>query len=122
MNEFDLKKALSCIDVKADWIGIREVKETTTYRIVRDLRPESNNINIDHGIMIEVLVDGQFGYYGTHNLSYESVDGWDANLWVKNLTDEKYEMFYLDAQAYFGTDSILYGPPRTFGIDFRYSF
>lgn len=56
------------------------------------------------------------------NLSYESVDGWDANLWVKNLTDEKYAMFYLDAQAYFGTDSILYGPPRTFGIDFRYSF
>ena len=56
------------------------------------------------------------------NLSYESVDGWDANLWVKNLTDEKYAMFYLDAQAYFGTDSIIYGPPRTFGIDFRYSF
>ena len=56
------------------------------------------------------------------NLSYESVDGWDANLWVKNLTDEKYAMFYLDSQAYFGTDAIIYGPPRTFGMDFRYNF
>ena len=73
MNHFDLKKALDNIDINADWIGIREVKETTTYRIIRDLRPESNNINIDHGVMIEVLVNGQFGYYGTHNLSYESI-------------------------------------------------
>ena len=61
----NLKKALSNINIKADWIGLREVKESTTFRIIRDLKPASNNISIDHGIMIEVLVNGQFGYYGT---------------------------------------------------------
>ena len=54
MNNIDLKKALDNINIKADWIGLREVKETTTYRIIRDLNPESNNMTTDHGIMVEV--------------------------------------------------------------------
>ena len=37
------------------------------------MNPASKNTSTDHGVMVEVLVDGQFGYYGTHNLSYESV-------------------------------------------------
>lgn len=73
MNNIDLQKALQKIDVSADWVGLREVKETSTYRIIRDGNPESNSINLDHGIMVEVLVDGQFGYYGTHKLDYDSI-------------------------------------------------
>ena len=41
MNNIDLKKALDNINIKADWIGLREVKETTTYRIIRDLSANS---------------------------------------------------------------------------------
>ena len=70
----NLKKALNNINVKADWIGLREVKESTTYRIIRDLNPESNNTTLDHGIMVEALVNGQFGYYGTHDISYDSIN------------------------------------------------
>ena len=74
------------------------MKETTTYRVVRDLKPASNNISIDHGIMVEVLVDGQFGYYGTHNISYDS---------IKNATDKAY-LQALNASKYsihkFSTD------------------
>ena len=75
MNNIDLNKILSKLrsESNADWIGLREMKETTTYRVIRDLKPASNNTSIDHGIMIEVLVNGQFGYYGTHDISYEAI-------------------------------------------------
>ena len=73
MNNINLKKALDNINISADWIGLRKVKETTTHRIIRDLKPEANNTSIDHGIMIEVLVDGQFGYCGTHDTSYDAI-------------------------------------------------
>ena len=74
MKNIDLKKALNNINLKAEWIGLREVKETTTYRVIRDLNPESNHTNLDHGIMVEVLVDGQFGYFAINNISYESIE------------------------------------------------
>ena len=73
MDSLDLKKILSKINVNADWIGLREVDETTTYRVIRDLNPESDSTLVDHGIMVEVLVNGQFGYYGTHMLNEESI-------------------------------------------------
>ena len=73
MSDFNLHKTLSLIDVKVDWIGLREVKETTTYRIIRDGNPQTNSKNIDHGVMVEVLVYGQFGYYGCNNLNQESI-------------------------------------------------
>ena len=74
MNNINLQEALRKINVPAEWIGLREVKETTTYRVIRDGNPESNNIDIDQGIMVEVLVNGQFGYYGTHKLDYDSIN------------------------------------------------
>ena len=54
MENLDLKKILSKINVKADWIGLREVNEETTYRVIRDLNPESDSTFVDHGIMVEV--------------------------------------------------------------------
>ena len=100
MNNVDLNKILLKLrsNSKADWIGLREMKETTTYRVIRDLKPSSNNVSIDHGIMVEVLVNGQFGYYGTHNISYDA---------IKNATDKAY-LQALNASKYsihkFSTD------------------
>ena len=73
MSDFNLHKALSLISVKADWVGLREVKETTTYRIIRDGNPQTNSKSIDHGLMVEVLVNGQFGYYGCNNLNQSNI-------------------------------------------------
>ena len=73
MSELNLHTALSAIDIKADWVGLREVKEATTYRVIRDGNPQTNSRNIDHGVMVEVLVDGQFGYYGCNNLNNENI-------------------------------------------------
>ena len=78
----NLKKILDSIKIKADWIGLREVKESTTYRVIRDLNPESNSTSIDHGIMVEVLVNGQFGYCAFSRTSTFHVEtpGWTLNL------------------------------------------
>ena len=73
MESIDIKKILSKINLDADWIGIREVNEKTTYRVIRDLNPESDSTSIDHGVMVEVLVNGQFGYYGTHKLNESAI-------------------------------------------------
>ena len=74
MSKLNLQDALSAIDIQADWIGLREVKESTTYRIIRDGNPQANSRSSDHGVMVEVLADGQFGYYGCNNLDHGSIE------------------------------------------------
>ena len=56
----DLNAVLNSIDIKADWIGLREVCENKTYRFIRDLNPQSNTRISSHGVMVEVLSNGQF--------------------------------------------------------------
>jgi predicted Zn-dependent protease len=72
--QFDLKAALSHIDLPdATWIGLREVREINTTRYVRDRQPQSNGRSLSHGLMIEVLVDGQFGYASTNYLDLTNI-------------------------------------------------
>ena len=88
----NLKKALENINIKADWIGLREVKESTTYRIIRDLNPESNNTVLDHGIMVEVLVNGQFGYFATNDISYSAINQPAESAYTQALNASKYSL------------------------------
>ena len=73
MSDINLNNALSAIDIKADWIGLRQVEETTTYRVIRDGNPQANSRSIDRGVMVEVLADGQFGYYGCNNPTHSNL-------------------------------------------------
>ncbi len=73
MSNTQLYDALSAIDVKVDWVGLREVKENTTYRIIRDGNPQANSRDVSHGIMVEVLSEGQFGYFGCNSLAPEKI-------------------------------------------------
>ena len=41
MEQINLKKALQKTKIKAEWIGLREVKEISTQRLIRDLNPGS---------------------------------------------------------------------------------
>lgn len=69
----DLKPLLEGIDVPAEWVGLRYVDERTTYRAVRNQHPEENFSNRSRGIMVEVLVDGQFAYAATSQLTTKAV-------------------------------------------------
>jgi len=93
MKNFNLKEALNRISVKADWIGLRKVKESTTYRIIRDLNPESNNTSLDHGVMVEVLANGQFGYCATHDISYDSINKAAESAYNQAINASKYSIF-----------------------------
>lgn len=69
----DLQAILSRIDVKADYIGLRYVKENTSFRLVRDGKPDANTRESKQGLMVEVLVNGQFAYYGTSRMDAQGV-------------------------------------------------
>ncbi len=69
----DLIKILGQLDVKADWVGLRYVDESTTFRWLRDGHPQANDRSNSQGLMVEVLVDGQFAYYATSRVDIVSV-------------------------------------------------
>ena len=73
MTNLNLQDALNNINISADWVGLREVKETTTYRAIRDGNPQVNMRDTNHGVMVEVLYDGQFGYFGCRNFDTKSI-------------------------------------------------
>ena len=72
MNE-PLENLLNKIDIPADWIGLRQVTETSTLRYVRDGKPQSNGRTQTKGVMIEVLAKGQFGYCATNHITPENI-------------------------------------------------
>ena len=71
MGSEKLSNLLQLIDIQADWIGLREVKESTTYRCIRDGNPQANTKDSTRGILVEVLSEGQFGYYGTNKINQQ---------------------------------------------------
>ncbi len=64
----ELTKAIAQLNVPADWIGMRVVKETATSRYVRDGLPQTNGKSFTLGAMLEVLVNGCIGYAATNSL------------------------------------------------------
>ena len=71
--DINLNHLMSAVDVPAQWVGLREVYEAHTPRMIRDGVPVANGRSATHGIMVEVLVDGQFGYFGTPNMTPEGI-------------------------------------------------
>ncbi|WP_017652403.1 TldD/PmbA family protein [Fortiea contorta] len=63
-----LTKAIAQLNVPADWIGIRVVKETADSRYVRDGLPQANGKSSTTGAMLEVLVNGCIGYAATNSV------------------------------------------------------
>ena len=46
----------------------------------------------------------------------------DADFWVKNLTDKKYVTYGSNQMLQYGYATYFYGNPRTFGLNVRYNF
>ena len=69
----NLKSIFKNLKSNADWFGIRKVFESNTYRMIRDGNPQANSTGISHGIMVEVLKNGQFAYAASSDMSLESI-------------------------------------------------
>ena len=93
----NLKDIISRLDINADWVGLREYKENTTYHVIRDKNPLSNGTSIDHGIMVEGLVNGQFGYCATHDISYDSINKAAESAYNQAINASKYSIFSLQS-------------------------
>ncbi|WP_413613127.1 TldD/PmbA family protein [Bdellovibrio sp. HCB-110] len=69
----DLQRTLNSVRNDADWVSLRHVTEKTTFRNVRDEKTDRNSISFDQGIMVEVLVNGHFGFAGTSDLTESGI-------------------------------------------------
>lgn len=65
----DLQRTLQSVKNQADWVSLRHVTEKTTVRSFRNEKPDRNHVSYDNGVMVEVLVDGHFGYAGTSDIT-----------------------------------------------------
>ena len=88
----NLKDMLNAVNVPADWVGIREVYEAHTPRMIRDGVPVANGHYSTHGIMVEVLVNGQFGYYGTPDISKSGIERASRNAYNQAKEASKYAL------------------------------
>lgn len=99
MNEVDLNKLLGAVDVPADWVGIREVREVNTTRYVRDENPQSNSRSASHGLMVEVLANGQFGYCATGRMDDASVAESARKAYRQALAASEYAVYSFSEDA-----------------------
>ncbi len=68
-----LQQALALLDIPADWVGFRALREDNHYRSQRDGHPEGNRRSCHQGVMVEVLHKGQMGYASTNHLTIASL-------------------------------------------------
>ena len=61
----NLKKILSSANSNADWIGLRYVEENQNILSTKKHSLDNVQRNTTKGVMIDVLIDGQFSYYAT---------------------------------------------------------
>jgi predicted Zn-dependent protease len=68
-----LKQLLSNLDIGVDYISLREVKNKSITMYVRNELVENFHSSEDRGLMIEVLVNGQFAYAATNSFEPSEV-------------------------------------------------
>jgi predicted Zn-dependent protease len=116
LAEFDLVHALALVRSEADWIGLRYVEEQTHRRTVRNGRPEHNAVNLERGVMVEALVDGQIAYAGTSDLSDGGIRGAARRAASLARASSRIKVFpFSEAQRPKATGT--YQSPRRLGLD-----
>lgn len=71
MNLKEILNSLS--DLKAEYISLREVKSRALSMNVRNEVFEGLSTSEDHGLMIEVMMNGQFAYGATNSFELEEI-------------------------------------------------
>ena len=67
--------------------------------MIRDGVPVANGRYATHGIMVEILVDGQFGYYGTPDISKSGVEHASRNAFDQAKAASKYSVHSFTKEA-----------------------
>ena len=92
----DFKKILSKVDYPADWVGLRYVEEVQNTLSTKNSDVDSIKRMSSKGVMIDVLVDGQFAYYATPHLDEDHIVQ-AINTACKNAkVASKYSIFQFD--------------------------
>lgn len=68
-----LKELLSSLNVKADYISLRSVYNKSVNVSVRNEVLEGVSNSVDHGLMVEVMIDGQIAYGATNSFLLSDV-------------------------------------------------
>ena len=68
-----LKNLLNTINIDVEYIALREVESRSLSLGVRNEIFEGMNTFFDHGIMVEVMVRGQFAYAATNSFEPSEV-------------------------------------------------
>jgi predicted Zn-dependent protease len=69
----NLKNLLTSLDIGVDYIALREVQTRSTSLAVRNEIFEGMTTSEDHGLMVEVMVKGQFAYAATNSFDLSEV-------------------------------------------------
>ncbi|NJN88177.1 MAG: TldD/PmbA family protein [Leptolyngbyaceae cyanobacterium SL_7_1] len=69
----ELSRVLESLNFSVEWVGLRAVQESIANRWVRDGLPQRNGTSLNQGVMVEVLVDGQFGYSAVNSLDPDRI-------------------------------------------------
>lgn len=65
----DINKLFREYSGQCDWLGLRRVQKKSQWRSMLDLRPDKNSTEVERGLMMEVVLDGQLSYAATSDLS-----------------------------------------------------
>ncbi|XFA72481.1 TldD/PmbA family protein [Thermosynechococcaceae cyanobacterium Okahandja] len=93
MSEPNLDALFNQIDLPLDWLGLRYVEETVTTRSARDGHPETNQRVHQRGVMVEVLVEGQFGYAATPKLAPSAIHAAIHNAYQQAKAAAPWQLF-----------------------------
>ncbi|MBW4669218.1 MAG: TldD/PmbA family protein [Cyanomargarita calcarea GSE-NOS-MK-12-04C] len=93
----ELSKAIASLNIPADWIGIRAVKETTSSRHVRDGLPQANGKSSTIGAMLEVLVNGCLGYAATNSLDLSALQSAGEQAYKQALVASEWWIYPFNA-------------------------
>ncbi len=69
----NLKEILSKLDIQVDYLSLREVKSKTISLSVRNEIFEGLSSSQDHGIMVEVMMNGQLAYSATNTVEFDAI-------------------------------------------------
>ncbi len=94
----ELATVLDGLDLPADWVGLRAVREQSTGRSVRDETvPETNSKSLNQGVMVEVLAQGQMGYAATNSMAPESIRQAAAIAYQQAIAASQWSIYPLTA-------------------------